>query len=73
MCPGCVYSKIGRTAKAVVEAERAERTAKTARLKLLRLATQISLPEAEPQVGFTEELDCSLLGSALLGDAGLAD
>ena len=58
-------SDIGRSAKAVAEAERAERAAKTARLKSLRMATQLFLPETDLQGSFPEELDCSQLVAAL--------
>lgn len=56
-------TEIRRSAKAVAEAECAERAAKTARLKLLR--TQIFLPEADFEVSFIEEIDCSLVVAAL--------
>lgn len=46
------------SAKVLAEAERAERTAKTARLKSLRMATQSDLKAMD-------ELDCSLLIAAL--------
>ena len=52
-----------RSAKAVIEVERAERVAKTARLKSLRMA-QILL-EADPCVSFNEEIDCSVLVAVL--------
>jgi len=52
-----------RSAKAVIEDECAERVAKTARLKSLRMA-QI-LPEADLPVSFNEELDCSVLLAVL--------
>ena len=52
--------EIRRSAKVIAEAERAERAAKTARLKSLRMATQSDL-----KVSFPEELDCSLLVAAL--------
>lgn len=53
-------STIRRSAKAIAEAECAERAVKTARLKSLRMATQRDLT-----VSFPEELDCSLLVAAL--------
>ena len=52
-----------RSAKAVIEVECAERVAKTARLKSLRMA-QILL-EADPCVSFNEEIDCSVLVAVL--------
>lgn len=52
--------KISRSAKVMAEAERAERAAKTARLRSLRMATQSDL-----RFSFPEELDCSLLIAAL--------
>lgn len=58
-------STVRRSAKVIAEAERAERAAKTARLKSLRMATQSDL-----NVSFREELDCSLLVAALIqGDS----
>ena len=63
---GLRYGEIGRTAMAVAEAERAERAAKMARLKLLR--TQFLLAEADLQASFAEEIDCSLLLAALRDD-----
>jgi hypothetical protein len=54
-------STVRRSAKVIAEAERAERAAKTARLKSLRMATQSDL-----NVSFPEELDCSLLVAALI-------
>ena len=55
--------EFGRSAKAVVEDQRAERAAKMARLRLLR--TRFLLAEADLQASFNEELDCSLLLAAL--------
>lgn len=57
--------EIGRSAKVDAEAERAERAAKMATLKSLRLTTRFLLPEADLQVSFPEDLDCSLLVAAL--------
>ncbi|KAA3448793.1 hypothetical protein C7I87_20660 [Mesorhizobium sp. SARCC-RB16n] len=57
------YGEFGLSAKAVAEAERAERATKMTRLRLLR--TQFLLAEADRQVSFVEELDCSLLLEAL--------
>jgi hypothetical protein len=54
---------VARSAKAIIEVECAERVAKTARLKSLRMA-QILL-EADPCVSFNEELDCSVLVAVL--------
>jgi len=52
-----------QSAKAVIEVECAERLAKTARSKSLRMV-QI-LPKADPRVSFHEELDCSVLVAVL--------
>ncbi|MER8402286.1 hypothetical protein [Mesorhizobium sp. M0306] len=52
--------KLIRSAKLIAEAEHAERTEKTARLRSLRMAAQSDL-----KVPFVEELDCSLLVAAL--------
>jgi hypothetical protein len=60
--------KISCSAKVMAEAERAERAAKTARLKSLRMATQSDL-----KVSFPEELDCSLLIAALTQGESSAD
>lgn len=64
------HDEFGRSAKAIAEAERAERAAKMARLRSLR--TQSLLAEADLQVSFTEELDCSLLLAALRDPGGSA-
>ncbi|RWO52993.1 hypothetical protein [Mesorhizobium sp.] len=60
--------QITRSAKVMAEAERAERAAKTARLKSLRMATQSDL-----RFSFPEELDCSLLIAALTQGDSSAD
>jgi hypothetical protein len=60
--------KISCSAKVMAEAERAERAAKTARLKSLRMATQSDL-----KVSFPEELECSLLIAALTQGESSAD
>jgi len=53
----------GQSMLAILEAEWAERAAKAARLKSLR--TQFLLAEADLQVSFAEEIDCTLLVAAL--------
>lgn len=60
--------QITRSAKVMAEAERAERAAKTARLRSLRMATQSDL-----RFSFPEELDCSLLIAALTQGDSSAD
>ena len=57
------HGEFDMSAKAVAEAERAERASKMARLRSLR--TQFLLAETDLQVSFVEELDCSLLLEAL--------
>jgi len=57
------HGEFDLSARAAAEAERAERASKMARLRLLR--TQFLLAEADLQVSFVEELDCSLLIEAL--------
>jgi len=57
---GSEVAEVPRFAKAVIEAECAERAAKTARLKSLRMA---QILQQEPS--FNEELDCSALIAAL--------
>ncbi len=57
---GLRFGENGRSGMAFAEAERA---AKMARLKSLR--TQFLLAEADLQAPFTEEIDCSLLLTAL--------
>ncbi|MGX5800329.1 hypothetical protein ACWGS9_03710 [Bradyrhizobium sp. Arg314] len=48
---------------AILEAECAERAAKAARLKSLRM--QFLMVEAGLQVAFVEEIDCTVLAAAL--------
>lgn len=52
--------RLNRSAKLIAEAEHAERTEKTARLRSLRMAAQ-----SDQKAPFLEELDCSLLVAAL--------
>ncbi|MER9071621.1 hypothetical protein NKH80_02155 [Mesorhizobium sp. M0904] len=52
--------KLIRSAKIIAEAEHAERSEKTARLRSLRMAAQSDL-----KAPFLEELDCSLVVAAL--------
>jgi hypothetical protein len=52
-----------RSAQSIIELECAERAAKTARLKSLRMVR--ILQEADTHVSFNEELDCSVLVAAL--------
>jgi hypothetical protein len=52
-----------RSAQSSIELECAERAAKTARLKSLRMA--LILSEADTHVSLNEELDCSVLVAAL--------
>ncbi len=60
---GHLHGETGQSVLATLQAECAERAAKAARLKSLRM--QLLLPEADLQVSFTEEIDCTLLVAAL--------
>ena len=55
--------EIGQSTLAILQAECAERAAKAARLKSLR--TQFLLAEADPQLSFAEQIDCTVLAAAL--------
>lgn len=57
------HEEFGQSTLAVLEAEYAKRAAKAARLKSLR--TQLLMAEADPQVFFAEEIDCTVLVAAL--------
>lgn len=55
--------EIGQSTLAIIQAACAERAAKAARLKSLR--TQFLLAEADPQISFAEQIDCTVLAAAL--------
>ncbi len=57
------HEEFGQSTLAILEAECAERAAKAARLKSLR--TQFLMAEADPQISFAEEIDCTVLAAAL--------